>query len=224
MSLEFLVEDCVDCHFNEGLPAKRRNDILTELKNEELNSILDASYSVLSRCYGALSTAAPEAAAELVGAMNSVLGMLCPFALLAKPSDMTDPARNFTEVSVLLLRVEPLKVQALELLSRIARVGQILCREAYIGLLRTLPAVLVATCAPSACPSGGALDGHMYYGPAAGRSDIDKLDHCKRLVEAASVMLTSSIELLQDRRVDDSIDPEVNDTLQVLYLCFFSVP
>lgn len=205
----------MDCHFNEGLPAKRRNDILTELKNKDLNSILDASYSVLSRFYGALTSAAPEAAVELVAAMNAVLGMLCPVALLAKPSDMTDPARNFAEVSVLLLRIEPLKVQALELLSRISRVGQILCREAYVGLLRTLPTALAATCAPSTVPSGGPLDGHIYYGPAAGRSDIDNLDHCKRLVDAASVLLTSSIELLQDRHDDSSIDREVDETLQV---------
>lgn len=220
MSLEFLIEDCVDSNFNEGLPAKRRNDILAELKNKDLVPILDRSYAVLSQCFGSLQALPPGQSSDiepLTTAMNCVLGMLGPLALLAKPSDMTEPARNFVDVAVLLLSVEPLKGRALELLSRVARAGQVLSREAFGSLLHSLSPVLGAVYA-SAPPSSTALDGHIYYGIMAGRVDVDGMDdleHSKRLIEAATIALTSSIELLADRRDSDTLEAAQERPLQV---------
>lgn len=219
MGLEFLVEDCVDSNFNEGLPAKRRNDILVELKSKDLSPILDLSYGILSQYYGHIATLPSGAGPELteaIAAMNTVLGMLAPLALLAKPSEMTDPLRNYADVTVLLLNVEPLKDRALELLGRVGRVGHLLSREALGSLLQSLPPVLGKIF--GSLPGHSIMDGHLYYGSSAGRvvvDGLDKFDYSKRLIEVATVILASNLELLEDRHDSDSVDRQQVGNLQV---------
>lgn len=221
MSLEFLIEDCVDCNFNESLPAKRRNDILTELKNHDMVHVLDLSYNILSLCFGSLNMMPDTALTEkeeLATAMNSILGMLAPMAILAKPADMTEPNRNFADVAVLLLRFHPLKERALELLSRVSRAGQLLSRDAFKNLLTSLREIL-SSVYNSQPTTQTALDGHIYYGSLAGRVDVigmDDLKYNKRLLDVATVALTSNIELLADRHDSDTIDKVQERIFQVL--------
>jgi hypothetical protein len=232
MSLEFLIEDCVDSSFNDRLPAKRRNDILTELKSKDLAMILSAAYGMLSQCFGHLRSGtatvstAPVDPGEVTAAMNAVLSMLGPVALLAKANEMTDPAHNFADVAVLLLAVEPLSARALELLARVVRPGQALSRESMASLLRALPPVLQAVLTPSGGGSssssrpqaGAVIDGHIYYGNPSSKIDsdgIDKLEHVKKLVETATVLLAGNIDLLADRQDSDAMDKEMEGVTEL---------
>ena len=226
MTLEFLIEDNIDSNFNEHLPAKRRNDILTGLKNRDLSAIMDSSYSVLSQCFGRLK-ATPESAMgeieEITIAMNTILGTLAPTALLASAEEMTDSKRSFADVAVYLMASDALSAKALELLSRIVRPGQVLSRDSLYSLLRSVPPVLRALHqsmlkASSTTPNSIEIEGHIYYGNGSNRmrlNDPDKVEYFKKLIDTSLCMFACNIDSIADRHNSGTIDATCKDIVQV---------
>ena len=126
MTLEFLVEDCVNSDFNSSLPAVRRNDILTSVK-EQQSSILQYTFSFLSKHVHELYEVQTSLGLPALKAtrknectlVNTTIRMLCPFASLASPEEMCADGSDFSTLIPVMLSMAPLQDQAAQMVETI---------------------------------------------------------------------------------------------------------
>jgi len=100
----------VDSDFNSLLTAKRRNDIVTGIR-EQLMSLLSFTHSFLLQCAremlqsNALTTFNDAAASPLVHLIEATLSMLIPLISVAKPEEMCAENFDFSILTLDLLKL-----------------------------------------------------------------------------------------------------------------------
>ena len=126
--LEFLVTDCVDSDFNSVLPAQRRQDILTGLRNH-LEIVLQTAYDYLMECcnhYASLLGAANQgtdgvqAEVTLVASLiNTTTRMVDRLAQCSKVSEVFTEKHNFSVLAVSMLTLPQVQMEACNLLNTV---------------------------------------------------------------------------------------------------------
>ena len=103
----------MDSDFNSLLTAKRRNDIVTGIR-EQLMSLLSFTHSFLLQCAremlqsNAVITFNDAAAASpLVHLIEATLSMLIPLISVAKPEEMCAENFDFSILTLDLLKLSP---------------------------------------------------------------------------------------------------------------------
>ena len=142
MSIEFLVEDCVDADFNSTLPAQRRNDILTTLKEKQEPLI---QYTISFITQGINEIANSSSSSSSISVLNSVLRMLGPIATLATPEDLCTENSDVSALIPVMLSIVDLQEQTAQLLCILISQRK-LSVDLFYKFLVVLPGPLVQTC------------------------------------------------------------------------------
>jgi hypothetical protein len=143
MTLEFLIEDCLDSDFNHCLPAQRRQDIIVAVR-VHLEPLLVHAYEFLGRMVGLHGAAAENSpGAQTAGSLGkSVLRMVNALFLLDKPEVVCAPNHNFAAVLPQLMAAAAHREEGAALLNKLS--NHRLTSELFLGLVMTVPVAIGA--------------------------------------------------------------------------------
>lgn len=116
MTLEFLVQDCVDGDFNTSLPTQRRQEILTGLR-ERLQPLLQTSHAFLTQCAEQLQGGggSAEQAAEGKALGTAALRLVVALAAFAKSGELCASGHDLCRLTLQLLSLSALQADAVNL-------------------------------------------------------------------------------------------------------------
>ena len=116
MTLEFLIQDCVDGDFNTSLPSLRRQDILTGLR-ERLSALLRTTYGFLVQCATQLQNRFGHVneAQECKALGVATLRLVTALASFAKSSELCAAPHDMFRLTLQLLSLDAVQTEAVNL-------------------------------------------------------------------------------------------------------------
>jgi len=114
MTLEFLVQDCVDGDFNSTLPTLRRQEIVSGLR-ERLLPLLQTLHAFLTQCALQLQGGIAEQVHEGKVLGTATLRLAVALAAFAKSGELCAPGHDLSRLTLQLLSVPVLQADAVNL-------------------------------------------------------------------------------------------------------------
>lgn len=121
MSIEFIINDCVDEDFKSSLPTQRRQDIVGGFVAEQ-NLLLSTAFEFYSLCVALYFANANNATGEHVSNLaNATIRMMLPLTAFIKVEDLCASGHDLSLVTVKLLSTPALQSEALDYLHAVCQ-------------------------------------------------------------------------------------------------------